>query len=298
MRRIIRLTEGNLHRVIKESVNKLLKEEELATKKEYTFSNAWGEFREGDYDPNSSKVAIICWGHGDYDDSDHAKLVYDLEKHKFILLYDTTRYGVPPEKNDLHYKYRVLNECDETILDEIRNAARNKKPVCAIKAIQELKYKYPHKYQQESLSALQEEMLQLLPKVIEEDNSILELVSLFYGTETGDFLRKVMEKLLNLAKTQIVQHPRKQRKVTVSGNEYTGTVFYVKEESGRYGAYYKVGMNMENEERGIWMILSNAPKKGEEITVVGQIDSESPKYISLRKTKRIDNIDPSLIEYE
>jgi hypothetical protein len=259
-----------------------------------------------DHDPNSNLIAIVGDYHGRYEDDDCVIFCYDTNEKDFVTKMWTTRGAMIKGMGAFDFKYKFLQDCDETILEEIRVAARKREPKNAIWYVDanytDKKYKYS--YQQESLKKKREELLSLINKVRMENKSVLELISLFYnesldGYDTTEYLCAFLHKVHALSQVQIEVRARKPRKIHVSGDKFEGNVFYIQKYMGMFGAYYKVGMSNESGNgKSVWMILNKEPKKHDKISVAGIIRSETEKSISLEKAKRIDNIEPSLLIWD
>lgn len=301
MKRKIRLTEGDLHRIIRQCVNEAI--DSIGSQPCFP-NNMSGTHVE--YSNNSNLVLICGAYHGRYEDDDCEILCYDINTKRFTKKGATTRGVVPPNYNFDNFSYRDINDCDNALQEEIFNAAKKegyqRKEKILQKISQILFRLFPKSYSRKTVENALNIFEQRFDEFVDNVPDIPTAISLFYnadytGYDTSKFFKNYVLTALDAFGIEIKDRiNRKPRKITLYGQNFTGKVIKNEIVNTRFGLCSKIGMIVDGLGKSVWAyIKSDDAERGDEITINGVIYNETDRSISLSKAKRIDNVDPSLL---
>lgn len=260
-------------------------------------------------EPGKSNLVFCCGEYyGRYEDDDFTCLIYDLAEHKFYTDSWTTRGAC---SGDVFYKdYVNLNDATEEQLAEIREAAKKNIEARSETILQQfdwiLKCKYYKSYSRKTRDAAFASITEHFASLIEDCDDIATLISLFYSGNyyNNEYRNKFVLACLDKLNLHIKDSINIRRKVVVLGEDFTGEVFWKRQVDGMFGPQYKIGIKTEDE-KTVWAYIKikEGADEGETVTLNGVVSNtrEDEKYgtvINLKKTRRIDNVDPDLVVRE
>lgn len=297
MKRKIRLTEGDLHRIVRQYINEVI--DTIDNQPCFPHNSRVNV----NFNENSNLIFICGQYHGRYEDDDCEILCYDINTKKFTKKGETTRGSVPSYYCYNNFSYRNINDCDSSLQEEIFNAAkkeayRHKQEI--LQKISEYLFRlFPKSYSRKGVENALNMFEQRFDEFVDNAPNIPTAISLFYnapldGYDTSEFFKHYMLETVDAFGIQIKS--QMNRKIKLAGQNFTGRVVKNEIVNTRFGRCSKIGIIVDELGKSVWAyIKSDDAQRGDEITINGVISNETDRSITLSKAKRIDNVDPSLL---